>query len=129
MAIALRSRAGGGGAGTRVATRDEEVDRMRATAIAGLVAVGMPQLGDLLTFIRMVAHVGIVSEANPLVAQAHMHLGLPALLAVKVALVVFVVATVIIVARRHPAIALAVLTLGMVAGIVGTGSNVLATIS
>jgi hypothetical protein len=96
------------------------------TVVAVLVAVGAAQVGDLVTFVRMVALRGPGAELNPIVGQAVVAFGVPALVVVKLALVVFVVATFAIVARRYYKIAFAVASLATLAGILGAWSNILA---
>jgi hypothetical protein len=91
-----------------------------------LVAVGAAQFGDLVTFVRMVALRGPGAEMNPLVGQAVIAFGVPALVVVKIALVAFVVATFAFVARHYYKIAFAVATLATLAGILGAWSNILA---
>jgi hypothetical protein len=96
------------------------------TAVAVLLAVGIAQAGDLLTFLRMVAAAGIESELNPIVARGAETLGVLVLVLAKVALVVLVAAAFAIVAREHRRVAAFVATFGMVAGLIGAFSNVLA---
>jgi hypothetical protein len=103
-------------------------DRATLAAIAVLLAVGVAQAGDLLTFVRMVAVSGIGAEMNPLVAYGHDQAGLPYLVAAKIALVVLVAAVFAIVARRHHRTAALVATVGTVAGLVGAYSNFLAIV-
>jgi hypothetical protein len=96
------------------------------TVAAVLIAVGGAQAGDLVTFVQMVALHGPRAEANPIVGQAVLAFGVPALVVVKIALVVFVVATFTIVARRYYLIAFGVASLATLAGILGAWSNILA---
>jgi hypothetical protein len=96
------------------------------TVVAVVIAVGAAQVGDLVTFVRMVALRGPGAEMNPIVGQAVIAFGVPALAVVKVALVVFVVSTFAIVARRYYRVAFGVAVLATLAGILGAWSNILA---
>jgi hypothetical protein len=100
--------------------------RVRIAAIAVLVAVGVAQIADLLTFVQMVGVAGIGAELNPLVARGAETLGFGALAVVKVALVVLVGAVFTVVARRHRRVAAGVATAGTLAGLIGAFSNVIA---
>ena len=107
--------------------RVEEPERLAAVAALGvLLAVAVAQAGDLLTFVRMVSTVGIAAELNPLVARGADTLGFIPLVAAKAALVVLVGAVFAIVARSHRRMAATVATTGMMAGLLGAFSNVLA---
>lgn len=102
-------------------------DGHAVVAIAGmLVAVVAGQGSDLVTFMGMMLVHGPAAEANPLVGHAVVTFGLPAVIAIKVALIVFVVATFAIVARDHRRTAAFVATLGTVVGLIGAYSNILA---
>jgi hypothetical protein len=94
--------------------------------LAVLIAVGIAQAGDLVTFIQMIAVRGPGAETNPLVAHLLATLGLPALVLLKVALVAMVVLTFGIVVKRHQWVAAFVATLATVVGVVGAASNILA---
>jgi hypothetical protein len=91
-----------------------------------LLAVGIAQGGDLVTFMRMIALRGPGAEANPIVAHVLVTLGLPALILMKVALVAMVAVTFAIVVKRHQWVAAFVATLATVVGLVGAASNILA---
>jgi hypothetical protein len=107
--------------------RVEEPERLAAVAAVGvLLAVAVAQAGDLLTFLRMVSVAGIAAELNPLVALGATTLGYLPLIAAKAALVVLVGAVFTIVARSHRRVAATVATTGMMAGLLGAYSNVLA---
>lgn len=96
-------------------------------AIAGvLVAVVAGQGSDLVTFLGMMLVHGPAAEANPLIGHAILTFGLPAVIGIKVALIVFVVATFAIVARDHRRTAALVATLGTVVGLIGAYSNIIA---
>jgi hypothetical protein len=94
--------------------------------VSFLVAAGIAQAGDLVTFIRMIAIRGPGAEANPLVAHLLATAGLPVLVVLKLALIAFVVFTFAVVVRRHQWIAAFVATLATVVGVVGAASNILA---
>lgn len=107
----------------------KEPERLAAIAAAGvLIAVAAAQASDLVTFIRMVSVAGIAAELNPIVALGASSLGLVPLVLAKAALVVLVAASFAIVARSHRRVAATVATFGMVAGLLGAYSNVLAII-
>ena len=109
--------------------RVEEPERLAAVAALGvLIAVAVAQAGDLLTFLRMVSVAGIAAELNPLVALGASKLGYVPLIVAKAALVVLVGAVFTIVARSHRRVAAMVATTGMIAGLLGAYSNVLAII-
>jgi hypothetical protein len=94
--------------------------------VAVFLAVGIAQAGDLLTFIRMILTVGLHAEANPLVRGGVGIVGIEGLVVMKLALVLFVVATFAFVYRYHPRVAALVATVGTAAGIIGAISNVIA---
>jgi hypothetical protein len=108
-------------------SRAKDPERLAAIAAgAVLVAVAAAQASDLLTFVQMVSIAGIGAELNPLVALGADTLGLIPLVLAKVALVVLVAASFAIVSRRHRRVAATVATTGMLAGLLGAFSNVLA---
>lgn len=96
-----------------------------ATA-AVLVAVATAQGGDLLTFLQMIVSLGLAAEANPLVARGVEALGLPAVIAAKLGLIVLVVTVFSILSRSHRRTAALVATAAVVAGLFGTFTNVMA---
>jgi len=105
----------------------KEPERLAAVAALGvLLAVAIAPAGDLVTFIRMVSIAGLGTELNPLVARGADTLGFVPLIAAKAALVLLVGAVFTIVARSHRRIAATVATAGMMAGLLGAYSNVLA---
>jgi hypothetical protein len=97
-----------------------------------LAALLAAQLFDFGTFTLMVGRHGIVAELNPLVAQGFVAFGLPILVLVKLALVLLLGSIVVLVGRDGPArrsipgLAASITILGVVAGLVGGISNVLA---
>lgn len=89
-----------------------------------LLAVGVAQLADGITCLRMLADQGLAAERNPLVAGLAAA-GAPGLLLVlKVALVIEVVAVCALLGRRAPVAAAMVAAVGMAAGLIGAFSNV-----
>jgi hypothetical protein len=94
--------------------------------VSVLLAVGIAQAGDLVTFMGMIAVRGPGAEANPIVSQILQTLGLPALVLLKIGLVAMVGVTFVIVVRRHQWVAAFVATLATVVGVVGAASNILA---
>jgi hypothetical protein len=95
-------------------------------AVSVLVAVGIAQAGDLLTFISMIALRGPGAEANPIVLHVLENLGLPALVLLKVGLIGVVALTFTMAARNHQFVAAFVATLATVVGVVGAASNIIA---
>ena len=91
-----------------------------------LLAVAVAQLGDVVTFVRMIATHGWAAESNPLVHETAALAGFPGLVVVKVAVVVLVASTFAILARSHRRLAATVAGVGVMAGILGATSNVLA---
>jgi hypothetical protein len=94
-----------------------------------MVTLGLPllvatQLADYLTFIVMVSRHGITAELNPIVARLAEDHGLLMLTAAKLAAVVLVGATVLVVGRTRPRLAATVLAVGVISGGIGAFSNV-----
>jgi hypothetical protein len=91
-----------------------------------LIAVGIAQLADLVTFMRLMAAHGVIAEANPLVAHGYGTLGLLPLIAGKVALIVLIATVFAVVSRRRARLSTLIASAGMVAGLLGAYSNVAA---
>jgi hypothetical protein len=92
-----------------------------------LPAIGflaLAQFFDYVSFLMMTARHGLAAELNPLVVLMAQNVGLPGLTVAKAAAVVMAAATILIVGRRHPRLAVGVLFVGSVAGLVGGISNV-----
>jgi hypothetical protein len=89
----------------------------------------LAQLLDLGTFIAMVKRIGLGSEANPMVASLISDYGLPMAAIAKIALIALVVAVTLVLSRRSGRVerllGAAVITLAIVGGVIGGGSNVL----
>jgi len=106
---------------------DGAPDRLIGLAgVAVLLAVGIAQAGDLVTFIGMIAVRGPAAEANPIVSHILATLGLPALVLLKAGLVAMVGLTFVVVVKQHVWVAAFVATLATVVGVVGAASNILA---
>jgi uncharacterized protein DUF5658 len=89
-----------------------------------LLPLLVAHLFDLSTFSVMVVRHGLAAEANPVVAAIADQLGLVALVAGKLALVVYLAAAVLVISGRHPRMAAGLLLVGTVAGLFGGFSNV-----
>jgi hypothetical protein len=100
--------------------------RLLVATVAALVAVGVAQLADLATFLRMIDVHGIEAELNPLVSAVATHHGTDVLIVAKLGLIVFVVAAFAIIATQRERLAASVLTFATIAGLVGATSNVIA---
>lgn len=100
--------------------------RRRIAAIAVLVAVGLAQAADLITFLRLMFLHGPAAELNPIVRSGVTDFGLAPLVLAKVALIVLVVATFVIVIRTRARLGLLIATAATTAGLVGAFSNVIA---
>jgi hypothetical protein len=92
---------------------------------AVLLAVAVAQLGDVVTFVRMISVRGWAAESNPLVHETAALAGFPGLVLVKIAGIVLVVSTFAILARSNRRLAAIVAGVGVVAGIIGATSNVI----
>src|SRR4051794_41587877 len=91
---------------SRGARVQQATEPVRMIAILGVfLAVATAQTSDLVTFLAMMSVHGPAAEANPLVGQAYIAFGVPAVVLFKVALIAFVVATFAIVARRYKRLA------------------------
>ena len=95
-------------------------------SLSVLLAVGIAQAGDLITFLGMIAARGPEAEANPIVSNLLQNLGLPALVLMKLGLVAGVGLTFAIVQRHNQFLAAFVATLATVVGVVGAASHILA---
>lgn len=102
------------------------VAHLGLATLAVLVAVGLAQVGDFVTFVRMVAIEGMHAELNPIVAAGATSLGFEALAVAKIALVTLVAAVFVVISGRHRRLAATVATAATLAGLIGAFSNVLA---
>jgi hypothetical protein len=109
-------------------SRSMTAARDRAWLAAGgvAVAVGLAQLADLVTFLRLMAVHGTAAEANALAAAGMGLFGPVPLIVAKVALIVLISAGFVIVAPRRARLSVAIASAGMVAGLLGAYSNILA---
>ena len=98
------------------------VGKVTGVALALLVAA---QAADYLTFLVMVETHGLGAERNPIVAAIASH-GLWLLTVAKAALVVFVASTFIVSRLRRPRVAQLMLAFAIVAGAIGSVSNIAA---
>jgi hypothetical protein len=102
------------------------VDRPRLATLGVLVAVGLSQIADLVTFVRLMSVRGVAAELNPLVAHGYDSLGLLPLIVSKVALVVLIAAAFAVIARSRARLSSVIASAGMVAGLMGAYSNIAA---
>jgi hypothetical protein len=89
-----------------------------------LLPLVVAHLFDLSTFAVMVVRHGLGAEANPVVAAIADQLGFMALVAGKLALVVYLAAAVLVISGRRPRLAAGLLLVGTAAGLLGGFSNV-----
>ena len=117
-------------ASRRVPPTDDDLARRRLgfTVVAAFAAIAAAQMGDLGTFVTMVALGGLAAEANPIVAHIGSELGLELLVLLKVALIPFVALIFAALLRVRVRLAATVLTVATVAGVVGACSNVAALV-
>lgn len=100
--------------------------RIAHVAIAGLIAIGIGQSADLVTFVRMITAGGLGAEANPIVIHLADSVGLPILLLLKIALVPFLALIFVVLARmRFSRLAATVVTIATLAGLFGALTNVM----
>jgi hypothetical protein len=98
-----------------------------------IMAVLAAQLFDLATFTIMVGRHGIGTELNPLVAHGFDGFGMPIVVVMKVALVVQLASTIVVLerggrrGRRFPGLAATIAVAAVVAGLIGGISNTIAT--
>jgi hypothetical protein len=91
----------------------------------GIRLLILAQLADYTTFVVMVARHGLGVELNPLVATLALDHGIFMLTIAKVAAVVLVATTFLVVGRTRPRLAAAVLAFGVISGGFGAFSNVI----
>ncbi len=93
-----------------------------------LIALGMlavAQLFDYVSFMVMIDRHGLAAELNPIVVALANNVGLIGLTAVKAGAVIFLAFAVLLLMPRRRHVAIAVLTVGVVLGVVGGVSNVM----
>jgi hypothetical protein len=93
-----------------------------------LIALGMlavAQLFDYVTFMVMIDRHGLAAELNPIVVALANNVGLIGLTMVKAGAVIFLAFAVLLLMPRRRHVAIAVLSVGVVLGVVGGVSNVM----
>ncbi len=80
---------------------------------------------DYVSFVLMTRRHGLEAELNPIVVLLAQNVGLPGLTVAKVAAVALAATAILVIARRRPRVAMAVMVLGSAAGFVGGFSNVM----
>lgn len=92
---------------------------------ATLTLLALAHLFDFGTFLVMTSRHGLAAELNPIVIYMDTTFGLPGLTVAKLASVVFLAVTAVILYRaRRNRIATALLMIGVAAGIIGGCSNI-----
>jgi hypothetical protein len=96
--------------------------------VAGVLAMSAAQMFDLTTFVTMVRQVGPAAELNPLVGALYGVYGYPMVAIAKVVLLALVTAisTILIARWSHPRVVGGIVALGILIGIVGGLSNLIA---
>jgi hypothetical protein len=100
----------------------------RVGSVMPLVALGMlavAQLFDYVSFMVMIDRHGLAAELNPIVVALANNVGLIGLTAVKAGAVIFLAFAVLLLMPRRRHVAIAVLSVGVVLGVVGGVSNVM----
>ncbi len=92
--------------------------------IAAFAVLVGAQFFDYASFVVMVARHGLEAELNPIVVAIAEASGLPGVTLLKVAGVVLVAAVVALIARKSRRLGMAVLSIGVAAGMLGGLSNV-----
>jgi hypothetical protein len=96
--------------------------------IIALLLLALAHAFDYLSFLVMTDRHGLTAEMNPLVVTVAQDFGLPGLTLAKLASVAFLGATAILLLRtNHRRVSIALLTVGIVAGVVGGFSNIAST--
>jgi hypothetical protein len=94
-------------------------------AALGIVVLILAHAMDYATFVVMVLRHGLGSEMNPIVAMLAADFGMELLTAAKVASVLLVAATFLVLTRSRPFLARAVLVVGILVGGLGAYSNII----
>jgi hypothetical protein len=93
--------------------------------VATLTLLALAHLFDFGTFLVMTGRHGLKAEFNPLVVWMYGDFGLPGLTLAKVGSVVFLAVTAVLLYRiRRSRLATSLLTIGVIAGVVGGFSNI-----
>jgi hypothetical protein len=93
---------------------------------APLAALLWAHVFDWASFMAMVARHGLGAEVNPIVVTLAQEAGVPGLTLAKMATVAFAALAAVLIAPRRRRMALALLTFGVAAGMVGGFSNIAA---
>ena len=94
-------------------------------AAAGITLLIVAHAMDYATFVVMVLRHGIGQELNPLVVTLAQDYGIELLTFTKVAAVLLVAATFMVLARSRPLLARSVLAVGILVGSFGAFSNII----
>jgi hypothetical protein len=89
-----------------------------------LAVLALAHLFDYASFLMMVDRHGLGAEANPIVVRLAEEMGLPGLTLAKVATVAFAAILMVVIAPRRRRLAMALLTFGVAAGVLGGFSNI-----
>ena len=93
--------------------------------VATLTLLALAHLFDFSTFLLMTSRHGLAAELNPIVVFMATEFGLPGLTIAKLASVVFLAVTAVILYRaRRTRVATSLIMIGVLAGVVGGFSNI-----
>jgi hypothetical protein len=96
-----------------------------AMTLVALGVLAVAQLFDYVSFMVMIERHGLAAELNPIVVALADNVGLLGLTLVKAGAVIFLAFAVLLLMPRRRNVATAVLSVGVVLGVVGGVSNVL----
>ena len=99
----------------------------RGLTVTQALAIGtlaLAHLFDFTTFLVLINRHGLSAEANPIVVRIAETAGIPGLTVAKLATVAFAGALMLIIAPRHPKLAIGLFAFGVAAGLIGGLSNV-----
>ena len=91
---------------------------------AVLAVLALAHFLDWASFLVMIARHGLGAEANPIVVTLIEQTGVTGVTLAKVATVAFAGLLAVVIAPRHRRMAMALLTFGVAAGMVGALSNI-----
>ena len=89
-----------------------------------LGVLALAHLFDWASFLVMIARHGLEAEANPIVVRLFEEVGVPGVTLAKVATVTFAALLAVLIAPQRRRMAMALLTFGVCAGMVGGISNI-----
>lgn len=98
----------------------------RLWRLVALLLLAFAQLFDYVSFMVMIERHGLAAELNPIVVALHDNLGMLGLTVAKASAVVFLASSATLLMPRRPTVAFGVLVVGIVLGVVGGMSNVMA---